>query len=75
MNFGDGNPKLPESLTTVDDGYEYVSPVGSYPPNGFGLYDMDGNVMQWVADYYSRNYFDESPVEDPPGPSTRHIES
>ncbi|MGO9117555.1 MAG: SUMF1/EgtB/PvdO family nonheme iron enzyme [Desulfomonilaceae bacterium] len=70
MNFGDGNPKLPESLTTVDDGYEYVSPVGSYPPNGFGLYDMDGNVMQWVADYYSRNYFDESPVEDPPGPST-----
>jgi formylglycine-generating enzyme len=70
MNFGDGNPKLPESLTTVDDGYEYVSPVGSYPPNGFGLYDMDGNVMQWVADYYSRNYYDESPVEDPPGPSS-----
>jgi sulfatase modifying factor 1 len=70
MNFGDGSPKLPESLTTVDDGYEYVAPVGSYPPNGFGLYDMDGNVMEWVADYYSRNYFDESPVEDPPGPST-----
>ena len=70
LNFGDGNPKLPESLTTVDDGYEYVAPVGSYPPNGFGLYDMDGNVMEWVADYYSRTYFDESPVEDPPGPST-----
>ncbi len=70
MNFGDGNPKLPESLTTVDDGYEYVSPVGSYPPNGFGLYDMDGNVMQWVADYYSRNYFEESPIENPSGPST-----
>ena len=70
LNFGDGNPKLPESLTTVDDGYEYVSPVGSYPPNGFGLYDMDGNVMEWVADYYSRNYFNESPVEDPPGPGT-----
>lgn len=70
LNFGDGNPKLPESLTTVDDGYEFVAPVGSYPPNGFGLYDMDGNVMEWVADYYSRNYFDESPVEDPPGPSS-----
>jgi len=70
LNFGDGNPKLPESLTTVDDGYEYVAPVGSYPPNGFGLYDMDGNVMEWVADYYSRNYFDESPVENPPGPGS-----
>ena len=70
LNFGDGNAKLPESLTTVDDGYEYVAPVGSYPPNGFGLYDMDGNVMEWVADYYSRNYFDESPVEDPPGPGS-----
>ncbi len=70
LNFGDGNPKLPESLTTVDDGYEFVAPVGSYPPNGFGLYDMDGNAMEWVADYYGRNYFDESPVEDPPGPSS-----
>ena len=70
LNFGDGNPKLPESLTTVDDGYEYVAPVGSYPPNGFSLYDMDGNVMEWVADYYGRNYFDESPVEDPPGPGS-----
>jgi formylglycine-generating enzyme required for sulfatase activity len=67
-NFGDGNPKLPESLTTVNDGYKYVSPVGSYPPNGYGLYDMAGNVMQWVQDYYDRNYFEQSPVEDPQGP-------
>ena len=36
-NFGDGNPKLPESLTTVNDGYEFVSPVASYPPNAFGF--------------------------------------
>ena len=69
-NFGDGNAKLPESMTTVDDGYEYVAPVGSYPPNGYGLYDMDGNVMQWVNDYYDRNYFENSPIEDPPGPSS-----
>ena len=69
-NFGDGNPKLPESLTTVDDGYEYVAPVGSYPPNGFGLYDMAGNLMEWVSDYYSRNYYDESPIEDPQGPNS-----
>lgn len=70
MNFGDGNPKLPESLTTVNDGYEYVAPVGSFPPNGFGLYDMDGNVMQWVEDRYDRNYYEGSPIDDPKGPST-----
>lgn len=68
MNFGDGNPKLPESLTTVDDGYEYVSPVASYAPNGFGLYDMDGNVMEWVQDNYERNYYENSPLNDPQGP-------
>ncbi|MBI4963848.1 MAG: SUMF1/EgtB/PvdO family nonheme iron enzyme [Desulfomonile tiedjei] len=70
MNFGDGNPKLPESLTTVDDGYEYVAPVGSFPPNGYGLYDMEGNVMEWVNDRYERNYYENSPIEDPTGPGT-----
>lgn len=68
-NFGDGNSKLPEGMTTINDGYEYVAPVGSYPPNGLGLYDMGGNVMEWVQDYYDRNYYDSSPVEDPQGPS------
>jgi hypothetical protein len=69
-NFGDGNPKLPESLTTVSDGYENVSPVRAFPPNGYGLYDMAGNVMQWVEDWYDRNYYETSPLEDPKGPGT-----
>lgn len=68
-NFGDGNARLPESMTTINDGYEYASPVKSYPPNGLGLYDMGGNAMEWVQDYYDRNYYDSSPVEDPQGPS------
>jgi formylglycine-generating enzyme len=69
-NFGDGNARLPESMTTVNDGYEQVSPVGSYQPNGFGLYDMGGNVMEWVQDYYDRNYYETSPINDPQGPQT-----
>jgi formylglycine-generating enzyme required for sulfatase activity len=35
------------------DGWERTSPVRTYPPNGFGLYDMIGNVWEWTADWYA----------------------
>jgi formylglycine-generating enzyme required for sulfatase activity len=39
-------------------------------PNGFGLYDMLGNVWQWTRDRYVDQYYEKSPVENPPGPSS-----
>lgn len=45
-----------------------TSPVGSYPPNDFGLYDMSGNAWEWVADWFDPEYYTDSPVENPQGP-------
>ncbi|UYL08243.1 formylglycine-generating enzyme family protein [Bdellovibrio sp. SKB1291214] len=57
---------------SAEDGYKGLSPVGSYPPNGYGLYDMTGNVWQWVSDWYRADYFQtishKSVVVNPQGP-------
>jgi formylglycine-generating enzyme required for sulfatase activity len=41
---------------SCNDGYAYTAPVGHFLPNAFGLYDMHGNVRQWVADCFHRSY-------------------
>ena len=43
-------------------------PVGSYPPNPYGLYDMAGNVWEWVSDWYDAGYYASSPARNPQGP-------
>jgi formylglycine-generating enzyme required for sulfatase activity/serine/threonine protein kinase len=52
------------------DGYVFPAPVGQFPPNNFGLYDMLGNAWEYCADWYDETYYLHSPEFDPPGPPT-----
>lgn len=54
-----------EHFFNFSDGYNETSPVGTFKPNRFGLYDMIGNAMQWCADYDA--FFEEGDVTDPIG--------
>ena len=68
-NFCDSACALNIREPRVTDGFKHTAPVGSFPPNAFGLHDMAGNVSEWVQDWMGaeKNYYLISPEKDPPG--------
>jgi formylglycine-generating enzyme required for sulfatase activity/type II secretory pathway component PulC len=64
----------PESRNRFRSGPQpWTTPVGTYQANGYGLFDMSGNVWQFVNDWYERDYYRYSPVDNPPGPERGSI--
>jgi formylglycine-generating enzyme required for sulfatase activity len=61
--------KFPKE-NTLEDGFFSTAPVGSFPPNGYGLYDMAGNAWEWCSDWYRVDYFRNSPKDNPQGPDS-----
>lgn len=61
---------------TAVDGYVRTAPVKSFPANGYGVYDMAGNVWEWCSDWYSRDFYSKSSraevILNPSGPGDSH---
>jgi sulfatase modifying factor 1 len=68
-NFADASSGLPWADNDINGSYRRLSPVGSFPANEFGLYDMAGNAFEWVADRYGANYYKKGAGNNPKGPS------
>lgn len=54
---------------SVEDGHVGTAPVRSFPPNGYGLYEVSGNVWEWCSDWFLPKYYRNSPRENPQGPT------
>jgi sulfatase modifying factor 1 len=65
----DLNPTAGFYPPLVTGNYPYTSPVDYFAPNGYGLYDMEGNVLQWCWDWYDAGYA-SGPQTDPQGPTS-----
>ena len=68
--FGDDDDQLGRYAWFEGNSGEKTHPVGQLRPNAWGLYDMHGNVWEWVQDWYDGSYYGRSPSTDPRGPAT-----
>lgn len=62
------NGDEPYGTTTKGPNMKRTTAVGSYQPNGYGLHEMHGNVMQWCSDWFDPAYYANSPTNEPAGP-------
>ena len=80
-NFADKNYRLRFGLDqrnvdiTIDDGYPQTSPVDTYPggQSPYGVYDMAGNTIDWIYDWFDASYYSTSPPQDPVGPERNPV--
>jgi hypothetical protein len=72
LNYCDQWCRFDWKDTTLDDGHATTAPAGSYKAgmSPYGLYDMAGNVWEWVADWYAADYYQRSPKHTPTGPDS-----
>ncbi len=68
--FGDDESQLGEYAWFAGNNANTTHPVGQKRPNPWGLYDMHGNVWEWCADWHAGDYYAQSPLDDPVGPSS-----
>ncbi|MDR2353714.1 MAG: formylglycine-generating enzyme family protein [Deltaproteobacteria bacterium] len=67
--FGNDPLDLPDYADMEDYPTHHFVRVGTYEPNPWGLYNIYGNAREWVEDWYSPDYYEESPTDDPTGPT------
>lgn len=75
FDFGTNDGSISHGLANYWTGFRDTTdmflsfaPVGSFPPNPFGLFDMSGNVLEFVFDLFDKNYYSQSPANNPLGP-------